>query len=167
MSQLLANMPIAACTDEACFSVSKEELYRRSIAGDESAKVELARRRYNDRMKAYYRAAYKATQEGTEPPPEPPPFRGVEEFEASWGERAPRKPADLQGRPAAAPPPPAAPVSPDALYIDVVMKGSFGTIYGIFSAPGKFDPHTSGKDRAVVEGHLARMKTKTNRGRRR
>ena len=43
------------------------------------------------------------------------------------------------------------------LYIDVVMKGSFGTIYGVFSAPGKFDPHTSGKDRAAVEAHLRRL----------
>ena len=43
------------------------------------------------------------------------------------------------------------------LYVDVVMvTQSAGTIYAVFSAPGKFDPHTIGK-RAEAMEHLRRL----------
>ena len=46
------------------------------------------------------------------------------------------------------------------LYVDLVMKGSTGSFYAVFSAPGKFDPNTLGT-RSEAQAHLRRLQGQT------
>jgi len=157
MSGLLANMPIARCTDEACFSVSTPDLLARAAQGDEAAKIEYARRKYNNKMKSYYADYSRRKARGEEPLPEPPPFRGIEDWDDAWL------------GPSAAPVPPQPkperdPNVPYPLGIRKVMDSSIGAFYAVYYAPGKFYPDTCDNDMSVVRAHFERLKTKTNRG---
>jgi hypothetical protein len=158
MSGLLANMPIARCTDEACFSVSTPELLARAAQGDEAAKIEYARRKYNNKMKSYYADYARRTARGEAPLPEPPPFRGIEDWDDAWLS-PPERPAP-KTKPER---------DPNALYqlaIRKVMDSSVGAFYAVYYAPGKFYPETCDNDMAVVRAHLERLKAAKTNGRR-
>lgn len=154
-----ANMPIAQCTDLECMSDSMEQLLSRAKEGDERAKLEIARRKYNHKMKSYYADYGRRVARGEEPLPEPAPFRGMEEWDDSWL----GPPVRPERKPPPPPPDPSVPPPPYPLGIRKVMDSSVGAFYAVYYAPGKFYPETCDNDMNAVKAHLARIKaTKTN-----
>jgi hypothetical protein len=152
-----ANMPIARCTDLECMSDSMEQLFVRAKEGDERAKLEIARRKYNHKMKNYYADYGRRVARGEEPLPEPAPFRGIEEWDDAWlgpAVRPERKPPP----PPPVPPDPSVPPPPYPLGIRKVLASKFGDFYAVYYAPGKFYSETCDTDMAVVRAHFERLK---------